>query len=62
MKLTFTNHTLSIGEVEIAKAFALPSLGKLKPCMDFYRANNRFDRQIIKKAKDVDVFRPSSLL
>lgn len=49
MKLTFTNNTLPIGEIKITKEFSrtIPRLEKLKKCMDFYRTNGYFDRQII---------------
>lgn len=49
MNLTFTNHTLPIGEIKITKEFSrtAPHLDKLKKCMDFYRTNGYFDRQII---------------
>lgn len=49
MKLTFTNNTLPIGEIKITKEFSstMPRLAKLKKCMDFYRTNGYFDRQII---------------
>lgn len=47
MKLTFTNNTLPIGEIKIPEEFSMPRLEKLKKCMDFYRTNGYFDRQII---------------
>ncbi|WP_312281565.1 hypothetical protein [Oscillibacter sp.] len=49
MKLKFTNPILPIGEIKIADEFykSMPHLEKLKKCMDFYRANGHFDRQII---------------
>lgn len=47
MNLTFTNNTLPTGEIKIPEEFSTPRLEKLKKCMDFYRANGYFDRQII---------------
>lgn len=49
MKLKFTNPILPIGEIKITEKFSstMPRLEKLKKCMDFYRANGYFDRQII---------------
>lgn len=47
MNLKFTNPILPIGEIKIPEEFSMPRLEKLKKCMDFYRKNKRFDRQII---------------
>ena len=49
MKLKFKRVTMPTEEIKITSAFSrsMPRLGKLKTCMDFYRANGYFDRQII---------------
>ncbi len=47
MNLKFSNPILPIGEIKIPEEFSMPRLEKLKKCMDFYRKNGRFDRQII---------------
>ena len=49
MKLKFTHPTIPTSEVKITKAFSqhMPRLSKLKTCVDFYRKNRCFDRQII---------------
>ena len=49
MKLKFERVTMPTGEIKITSAFSqsMPKLSKLKTCMDFYRANGYFDRQII---------------
>lgn len=47
MNLKFTNPILPIGEIKIPDEFSMPRLEKLKKCMDFYRTNGYFDRQII---------------
>lgn len=49
MKLKFTHPTIPTSEVKITKAFSqhMPRFEKLKSCVDFYRKNDYFDRQII---------------
>ena len=49
MKLKFKRVTMPTEEIKITSAFSrsMPRLCKLKTCMDFYRANGYFDRQII---------------
>lgn len=49
MKLKFKKVTMLTDEIKITSAFSrsMPKLSKLKTCMDFYRANGYFDRQII---------------
>ena len=49
MELKFKKVTMPTEEIKITSAFSrsMPKLGKLKACMDFYRANGYFDRQII---------------
>ena len=49
MKLKFKNLTIPVSEIKVTKAFSrsMPRISKLKTCMDFYRANGYFDRQII---------------
>ena len=49
MKLKFEKVTMPTEEIKITSAFSrsMPKLSKLKACMDFYRANGYFDRQII---------------
>lgn len=49
MELKFKKVTMPTDEIKITSAFSrsMPRLSKLKTCMDFYRANGYFDRQII---------------
>ena len=49
MELKFKKVTMPTDEIKIMSAFSqsMPKLSKLKACMDFYRVNGYFDRQII---------------